>query len=280
MISAIVPACNEYPQIFFTVQSLLNEGADEVIVIGNKCTDKTTPYFSNLRNPKVKYFVRDDKLSHWQAKNLGIEKSSGDVLFFCDAHCIIQGLQKLANFIKDGMGGVHCVINYMLDPHDLIYAIKPEKFGYSFCSAPKSAEPYKVPVMSTCGMMVSRKVVEELGGWNTELGIYGGGESYLLWKHTTCGYDHWVCPKAHCWHYAEKRGYSWNYNDYVRNTFIAAYCIGGEQWLNQQVEQRKEKDRPNVIDGIADDVRTVCKADRDFIAGKQVKTFDDFVREI
>ena len=102
MISAIIPCCNEYPQVLFTVQSVLEDGADEAIVISNKSTDKTNEYFTALQNPRVKFFVKDDKLSHWQAKNLGIEKAEGDMLFFIDAHCIISPgtLGHLCDVIK------------------------------------------------------------------------------------------------------------------------------------------------------------------------------------
>ena len=136
-----------------------------------------------------------------------------------------------------------------------------------------------VPVMSTCGMMCPRSVIEEIGGWNTELGIYGGGEAYINWKHGTCGYNHYVHPRTRCWHYAEKRGYSWNYDDFMRNEFIAAYCVGGEEWLGKLVDQRKEKPqaRVEVIDAIALDIMTKCKSDRDFILSKQVMTYDEFV---
>ena len=286
MISAIVPVCNEYPQILFTVQSLLEEGADEVIVIGNKCTDKTNKYFSALKNPKVRYFVKDDRLSHWQAKNLGIEKSKGDLLFFCDGHCIVgrDTLKYLSGFITDKtcpaakrIGGLHCVVHYILDSRGLEYEFRPEEFYYRFCTARQAQEPYEVPVMSTCGMMCTKSVIEKLGGWNKELGIYSGGEQYFNFKQATCGYPQYIHPKARIWHYAEKRGYCWNYDDFVRNTFIAAYCIGGEELLEKQVALRKVKDRPDVIDALADDVRIKCETDRNFIKDNQVMTYDKYV---
>jgi len=279
--SVIIPCCNEYPQVLFTVQSVLEGGADEVIVVSNKSTDKTNEYFGNLRNKKVKFFIKDDKLSHWQAKNLGIQESSGDLLFFVDSHCIIGAdtLGHLASFIKDGKDIAHCVIHYMLDNRPLIYVPRFELFNYRFSGFPPTTVPFKVPVMSTCGMMCPRKVMDEIGGWNTELGIYGGGEAYINWKHGTCGYNHYVHPLARCWHYAEKRGYSWNYDDFMRNEFIAAYCVGGEEWLDRMIDSRKKKPSARIedIDAVALDVITKCKADRDFIKSKQIMTYDEFV---
>lgn len=286
MISAIIPCCNEYPQVLFTVQSVLEAGADEVIVVSNKSTDKTNDYFSKLRNPKVKFFIKDDKQSHWQAKNLGVQESVGDLLFFVDAHCIIgkEALAYLSIFLGSGHDVAHCVIHYMLDNRPLIYAPRFEIFNYRFAGTGRNnpaTVPFKVPIMSTCGMMCPRSVLEDLGGWNTELGIYGGGEAYITWKQGTCGYDHYVHPLARCWHYAEKRGYSWNYDDFMRNEFIAAYCVAGEAWLGRMIENRKKKPqaRTEVIDAVALDVMTKCKVDRDFILSKQVMTYDEFVEK-
>jgi len=284
MISAIIPACNEYPQVLFTVQSVLEAGADEVIVISNKSTDKTNDYFSKLRNPKVKFFIKDDNLSHWQAKNLGIRESTGDLLFFVDAHCIIgkNALDHLALFLGSGHDVAHCVIHYMLDNRPLIYAPRFDIFNYRFTgigTANPATVPFKVPVMSTCGMMCPRSVLDEAGRWNTELGIYGGGEAYIIFKQGTCGYDHYVHPLARCWHYAEKRGYSWNYDDFMRNEFIAAYCVGGEAWLATMVENRKKKPRARteVVDAVALDVRIKCADDRRFIERRQICSFDELV---
>lgn len=282
MISAIVPCCNEYPQILFTTQSLLESGVDEVVIISNKSVDKTNLYFRNLKNSRIKLLVKDDVLSHWQAKNLGIKESNGDLLFFVDAHCIVtkNTIEKLSEFITDEMGGVHCIIHYMLDDRGLVYEFRPEYLTYRFCTAPKMRFPYILPMMSTCGMMCSRVVIDKLGGWNTELGIYSGGELYFNLKHATCGYPHYVHPETKCWHYAEKRGYSWNYNDFVRNEFIASYCIGGEEWLAKMINNRKKKDKPEVIDNIASNVLRKCIDDRQFIKERQTISLNDFIIEI
>lgn len=243
-----------------------------------------------FRKGIVKYFTYDEKQSHWQAKNVGIRESSGKFVMFLDAHCVMKrdSVRKMIQFLRnppeERIGGVHAYINYMLDSHSLEYKVQKKTFGYQFCSAQidpvtkrRRTKPYKVCVMSTCGMMCPRSTLDELGGWNREFGIYGGGESYMNWKQSTCGYHHWIHPEAECWHWAEKRGYSWNHTDFVRNSFIAAYCIGGEKFLTEQVEQRVKKDRPDVINRLADDVREKCKPDMEFIHSKQVESFEEYI---
>jgi glycosyltransferase involved in cell wall biosynthesis len=135
-------------------------------------------------------------------------------------------------------------------------------------------KPYKVCVMSTCGMMCPRQVLDELGGWHPEFGIYCGGEAYMNYKQSTCGYHHWIHPAAVCWHWAEKRGYSWNHSDFVRNEQIAAYVCGGRAALDFCVKARKST--PAVM-ALADDVVAKCHKEREFIKSKQVETLDEYV---
>ena len=51
-------------------------------------------------HPWLKYVEYKDKLSHWQAKNAGVAASTGEVLWFCDAHCIapVEDLPNMAYY--------------------------------------------------------------------------------------------------------------------------------------------------------------------------------------
>jgi hypothetical protein len=116
-------------------------------------------------------------------------------------------------------------------------------------------------------------VIEELGGWHPEFGIYCGGEGYMNYKQSTCGYHHWIHPKAWCWHWAEKRGYSWNHSDYVRNEQIAAYVCGGRKALKFCTDSRGGN--PAII-SLAENVIEMCAEEREFIKARQVETLDEY----
>ena len=134
-------------------------------------------------------------------------------------------------------------------------------------------KPYKVCIMSTCGMMCPRSVIEELGPWHPEHGIYSGGESYANLKQSTCGYHHWIHPKSIIWHFAEKRGYQYWHADFVRNEQIASYINGGEEALEFCIQGRGGS---AAVRAIADDVREKCREEREYIKERQVETLEDY----
>ena len=246
-----------------------------------------------FRKGIVKYLQYDEKQSHWCAKTYGVNHSKGRFLFFVDAHCIMEpgSLRHMVEFLRnppeEKVGGVHAYINYILDSRSLEYRPQKDKyFGYAFCSAQTEAymengkrkirrrqEPYKVCVMSTCSMMSPRTVFHELGPWHPEFGSYCGGEGYINFKHSTCGFHHWIHPKAICWHFAEKRGYSWAHSDYVRNEQIAAYVNGGERALQFCIDGRGGSP---ALCQIADGVREKCKEEHEYIKSRQVEPLEDY----
>lgn len=265
---------------------------------------RISTYF--FRKGIVKYFQYDAKQGHWNAKNHGLANSTGKYVFFVDAHTIMKrdSLRKMLTWLRENdqkefvngpvtyrVGGLHSYVNYILDSRSLEYKVQRKTFGYQFCTHQMEpytdekgqrqlrfpTQPYQVCVMSTCGMMCPRAVLDDLGWWNPEFGIYGGGESYMNWKQSTCGFGHWIHPEAWCWHYADKRGYCFNHTDFVRNAMIARYVVGGEAFLEEEVTLRLSKDNPAVLRALADDVKAKCKAERDRIAPRQVIDIDSYL---
>ena len=290
-LSVIIPYVNEYPQNVFTVasihESLINID-HEIIVINNTGTDKGYEYF-NAHASGQKWLTSlnyPDKLSHWQAKNYGVSKSDGDVLFFCDAHCIVgaNSLESMYDYYrknKDELHGtIHLPLSYtILEWRKLIYKLvanaEEGTAHYTFSSFRESPEPYEVPCMSTCGMMITRDIYNSLGGWPIELGIYGGGENFINFSLAVMGMKKWIYPNGILRHHGEKRGYSWNYGDYHRNRMIATYCFGGKDWLNRYAKTMSSK-IPN-IDKVTQDIIEKVTSHRLLIKKQQTCTIDDWL---
>ena len=196
---------NEFPQVIFTLQSiaqdLLGRVDFEVIAIDNFCKEVEVMAKKDPNQPSI--YARDkggdvvkgsqrasggwlkhvewrDKLSHWNAKRYAITKSSGDILLFIDAHCV-PDRDAIYNMFKYYQreykrleGSLHLPLTYkILDTTRLIYKLvwHPERteLHYSFTRYREATEPYEVPCMSTCGMMISRELYDYVGGWPSHM---------------------------------------------------------------------------------------------------------------
>lgn len=312
-LSVIIPFVNEWPQIIFTLQSvaqdLLGRVNFEVIAIDNFCAEVEEMAKKDPNQPSIyardkggdvvkgsqrasggwlKFVEYRDKLSHWNAKRYGISKSSGDVLLFVDAHCV-PDRDAIYNMFRyyvreyDRLNGsLHLPLTYkILDTARLIYKLvwHPERseLHYSFTRYRAEPAPYEVSCMSTCGMMVSREIYNDLGGWPTELGIYGGGENFFNFTGAVLGYKKWIMPGPALHHHGEGRKYHWNFDDHVRNKCIAAYLYGGKAFATAFME--KSKGNPSVLQNILKDVISKCEGHRNLIKSRQKMTIQEWLKK-
>lgn len=322
-LSIIIPFCNEYPQVMFTIQniaqSLIGRLDFEIIAVDNYCGDSVTAMGREVKqpleqdkgtdaisctagkhNPWLKYIKYDEKLSHWNAKRIGVENSEGEVLWFTDGHVVVSrdGLFNMydyyCHYYKKINGTMHMPLTYkILESTKLIYKLvtlnaERELFtpdygwlDYSFTRFRHEEHPYEVPCMSCCGVMISREIYDQLGGWPRELGIYSGGEHFLNFTLATMGYKKWIYPKAVLYHHGEKRGYSWEYDDYVRNRMIAAYLYGGTEFVTkfENYLAMIGKGKPKALQMIKENVINTCKDHRDFIKPKQTINIVDWAKK-
>lgn len=299
-LSVIIPFCLEQPQALFTIQSIAQELRGrvdfEIIAINNYCDEvkeqgahEDKGYECILAaervNPWLKVLHYKDKLSHWQAKNMGVQASTGEFLWFCDAHCVISR-NTLYNMLcyynathEELNGTLHLPLTYkILESHKLIYKMvhNPEigEFHYSFTGYKdiKGCNSYRTPCMSSCGMMMSRTIYDELGGWPKELGIYGGGENFVCYVLAILGKTMNIFCGNPLFHHGDKRKYSFFYDDYTRNRIIASYMFGGEKWARKYTKHRKGNSEAN--NKILNDVLTRCKPQREMIKAKQAMSIE------
>ncbi len=309
-LSVILPYVQEHPQIAFTVQSIYCELRDrcdfEIIVIDNHCPevqaqldkkgiprDDGSKYMRELataQRPWLKYVAYDKKLSHWNAKNAGVRISDGEFLWFCDAHCVpsrdslYDMFRYYANDWDRLNGTIHMPLSYMLERPglELIYKLVVDwprgVVHYSFTRFRAAAAPYSVPCMSTCGMMMRRSLYDELGGWPSELGIYGGGEHFINFTLAVLGKSVNIWHGKPLYHYAAPRGYHWNYGDYHRNRCIATYIFGGEALAYRYIMNIKGDDlvKESIFSTVAGS--SACRAHQDFILKRKKMTIEAWLK--
>ena len=177
-------------------------------------------------------------------------------------------------------GTLHLPVTYFLErPNQaLIYKFLWDKenavYDYRFTGFRKSDSPYKVPCMSTCGMLMTRDIYNDLGGWPTILGIYGGGEHFINFTLATLGYSIFINPVPAVHHYAERRGYNYEYMDYKRNKIAATYIFGGQDRAERFSRTCKldEKTRLRVLDQVFNE----CIDHHNLIMNKSVIDIDEW----
>jgi glycosyltransferase involved in cell wall biosynthesis len=300
-LSIIVPFVNEFPMIAFTLQSinqsLMGKGIEyEVIAIDNYCAevkqqnrerDKSTDVVKSgaKHNDWLTYLAYDKKLSHWQAKNHGVRNSKGKVIWFCDGHCIAPyDLFKAYDYHvhHNFENSTHLPLTYkIMDSKRLVYKSvwtpHTSELHYTLSSHKPIGSPYEVPAMSTCGMMISRELYDRFGGWPSEFGIYGGGENFINYAFAVMGVKKMIYPsKSALHHHGEKRGYHWNYDDYLRNRFIAAYVYGGSDFADRV--EKGSKGKPPVKREIMQNVKRTCYNHRQLIKSQQVMSIEEWIK--
>jgi glycosyltransferase involved in cell wall biosynthesis len=243
-------------------------------------------------NPWLKYVKFSDTLSHWQAKRKGVEESKGKILLFVDAHVIPSACAIERMFLEyttkgdyedkhfySSCGTMHLPLTYkILEYHRLIYKMFIEDncfYGYKFTGFRDSISPYEVPCMSTCGMMISRKIYDAIGGWPKSLGIYGGGENFMNYTLAVCGYKKWIYPNATLFHHGDKRDYHYVGDDMVYNRLLAHYLFGGENQLKKLINTKKFTHLARLLDKVVSN----GKEQRLKIKGIQKKHIDDWAAE-
>lgn len=306
MISIILPFIKEWPQVVFTIRSIA-EGLKgfpfEVIAIDNlqksQGQDRGTPNVKAMaeKHEWLKYYRKQDLLSHWQCKNFGMSKAKYDVFMFIDAHCIVPNdfVQAVIYYRENWMnmkGSMHLPLTYhILESKRLIYKavfdVPRGDYAYTFHTWNPQEHKDKllenkiveVPAMSTCGMMVHKTYMDRIGGWPTELGIYSGGEHFLNYVFATTGLYKWVYNSTSAlYHHGDKRGYNWNHHNQQRNRAIATYMIGGEKlllvWLKKCARLR-----PREQDFMFKDILEKCVEQRELIRKQQVMSVVEFANK-
>lgn len=219
------------------------------------------------RHPWLKYVRYTDRLSHWQAKRRGIDAADGDIFMFIDAHCIPSAnaiADMYCAYIGDHdinpsdpdyedmlppeyykMGSMHLPLTYkIMEYRRLIYkmVVEGSYHYYKFTGLPANNGIFEVPVMSTCGMMISRQIYDAIGGWPKGLGIYGGGENFMNYTLAVCGYKKFIFPNGLLTHHGERRDYHYLGDDQVFNRALAHYLFGGEELMRRYIEASVKND--------------------------------------
>lgn len=234
-----------------------------------------------------------DKLSNWNCKNLAMEKATGELILFLDAHVVpSRNLLRDAITQQEAWGrenherrfnSLHLPLSYhILEAKRLMYRLVFDSEAglahYTFHTMPINImEPVEVPCMSSCGILMWRELYDALGGWPAGMGIYGGGEHFVNFSMAVMGFKKYLYHKGTLHHHGDKRKYHWNWRDYHTNRLIATACYGHADWA---VRYRNSLGGdPRVLDDMLDTAVTAAAENRAIIDKRRCQTIDEWAAQ-
>ena len=125
-ISIIVPFLNAEYCIEKCINNLLNqtyENVEIVLVNDNSSDDSETIIQKYLSNGKIKYYkVEEDTLGNAKARNLGVQKSTGDYFIFVDVDDYIDNdlLTKFSKYINEEYDLIKYKITFVSESNEEI----------------------------------------------------------------------------------------------------------------------------------------------------------------
>jgi len=315
LLSVIIPARNEFPNVVHTVHSILNcwegDGFDpkdiEIIIVNNCSTDYQDPKFDwtkpgdrgttehlmprGIYHSRILRVLYDPIAGNHSARNRGARIARGKYLFFSDAHMsYAPGAFTYGLKATEESGGIaHMGIAWMGG-----YPQHPTSVGTQYTL--KLGEEWKgtwatyrpwdnekgwfyIAAQGHCSLFVNRNQFLDFGGYPDVHRTYGGGELFtnmLWWMYGSTV----VCePRAVGYHLASSRGYSYSHDDYIHNVFNCAYALGCDDWLERTYLNYCRNGRKEVLDKMMSEAKTEMKERREEVMLRRVCTFNDLLVE-
>jgi len=313
LLSVIIPARNEFPNIVHTIHSILNcwEGDGfthdqiEIIVVNNCSTDFNDPKYDHSKPgdrgttehlmPRGIYHSRilrvlyDPIAGNHSARNKGARIARGKFLFFSDAHmsyapgAFRYGIQACEESGGIAHMGIAWMGGYPQHPTSVgtQYTIKlgEEIKGTWATYRPwdNSKGWFYIAAQGHCSLFVKRTQFLDFGGYPEIHRTYGGGEFYTNMKWWMFGSSVVCEPRAVGYHLASSRGYSYNHDDYIHNVFNMGHALGADGWLERTYINHLRRGRKEVLDMMLEEAKRETAQDRVYIASRRVCTFNDLL---
>lgn len=234
-ISIIIPSCNEGPWLAWTlfyIEQNPPTGDFEVIVIDDGSDDGSIYVANQLLGSKIPLIiVKGSGLGAGGARNLGVERSTGENLIFLDAHTMVHpgALDALREPLLDvlvGMTGpVIAPIGYKNGTTGAGGTIKDGTFNLQWHPAPADhqTQPYAVLVAPVGAVALRTEVFNQVRGFDKGMSRWGGLDvdmSMLVWL---MGYSVMVAPTARIGHrFSKTFGYVVNGSEVLYNKLRSA----------------------------------------------------------
>jgi len=183
--SVVIPTYNSAKTLALTLNSVCEQTLSpekyEIIVVDDGSTDDTESnvkcQMSNVKMPEIRYFkVENGGLA--KARNLGIKKAVGEIIFFTDDDCIapkdwmeiiLDGYHRNPDVV--GIGGWYEINSSRAGFLQKCENAMDKKFGSSILNAEIKTNLYFFPFVGAqpANLSYKKSVLEECGGFDENL---------------------------------------------------------------------------------------------------------------
>ncbi len=198
--SIIVTVLNREKDIDELIRSLINQTYThkEIIIIDNGSTDNSISIISKYLDNIIFIDAKDKKGSPYSARNLGIKKSTGELIAFVDGIPNKNWLKNIIDFlIKNDVDIVSGKVYFynseksIYTLYDSIFSIDTKYIVNRFKAAP------------TANLILNKKIFNEIGLFQEDL--RSGGDILLTTLATNRGYNIMYCDSAISYYHSRNK---------------------------------------------------------------------------
>lgn len=172
------------------------------------------------------------------ARQMVTENANGKFLFVFDNHCLpYPGYFKRGHDVMEAyhIDFLHSTTRFFAGEgtnYEYKLSLKRDFWTMEPYREPLKEQPYRIAVAGHGGFAVRNSAWKECGGYWEGFEGYGGEETYTDLKFWLLGKEVWIDPKMIHLHWAGQRLYKRHFtDDYFKNMYMSANCIGGDEWL-------------------------------------------------
>jgi GT2 family glycosyltransferase len=229
-ISIIISCRNEVNNLKKTVDSILNSKnrlSFEIIIVDDGSEDgscnfinTTTDYYKNIK------LIFSKNIGIALARNLGAKASKSKYLFFCDAHIFVPDywLDSMIKTLEDNNGDAIIPAIKNMENEDRGYGgTWNSNLEFVWLKKPEGTCA-EIPLAPGCAFGIKRGVFETVGGFHSNLKLYGVEDQELSLRLWLFGYKILIDAAVEVNHlFKANNSYKIAHSDLIHNYLCLAY---------------------------------------------------------
>ncbi|NDI33558.1 glycosyltransferase [Chengkuizengella sediminis] len=183
LISIVIPVRNEFDRLVGTIKSIMENGVTacekEFIIVDDASDDHFyEKIVDEVSEVCIKVFRLDEHVGIPRARNYGVSKAQGDIIFLTDAH--VRFSKGWDSYVLNNIEDNRIIAATICDPKSNLkgygsHLIVPF-MGIRWNQKMDVDRPSFVQVASSAGTVLTKKLFERIGGYDLGMMIYGGAE--------------------------------------------------------------------------------------------------------